>query len=471
MTIDWKALAEAQRDAYLTDLQTFLAINSVEDMETATDGRPFGRGVAQALQFMLDKGTQDGFAVRNLDGYAGTIDLGAGADPIGILAHVDVVPAGDGWTTPPFKPSIRDGRIYARGAIDDKGPLLAAYYGMRIVRDLGLSLTKPIRYIVGTDEESGWLCMKYYGEHDTFPEAGFSPDAEFPIVHAEKGQINPTLSLQGPVPKLAACRLLHLASGGRVNMVPDQAQADIEWPGADLDDVRRRLAAYTKANQVKGEVRAAADDTLSIVMQGKAAHGMIPHEGINAGLKLARFLHDLPFEGTDAAYLQFLAQTLHGDFYGEQLNIACEDDVTGKLTVNAGILAYDGIGATGTVQLNIRYPATHKSELSIDLLKARVAELGWTVTQLRTSRSHHVPKELPLIRTLQRVYTEQTGKPAELLTTGGATYARSMTWGVAFGAAFPGQLAVAHMRDEYAIIDDLIRAMSLYAQAIYELAS
>jgi succinyl-diaminopimelate desuccinylase len=478
MTIDWKALAEEQREAFLRDLQAFLAINSIEDMATSAAVAPFGTGVAEALNFMLNKGRQDGFVVQDFDGYAGTIDYGESEERIGVLAHVDVVPVGDGWTTPPFTPAIRDGRIYARGAIDDKGPLLAAYYGMNIVRRLGLPLSKTVRFIVGTDEESGWLCMKHYGECAAFPEVGFSPDADFPIVHAEKGQINPTLSLTNQEPRGDISHeeytLIRFLAGERVNMVPDNAEAVVQVPlsGAhQLDNLQAQFARFASAEGVSGEMEQFTNKNQVVFrLQGKAAHGMIPFEGVNAGLKLAIFLSGLPFAETDRAFLEFLSSTLDDDFYGENLGIACEDEVTGPLTVNAGVLRYDAVDGTSEVKLNIRYPATHRPEPSVNRLRDVTGALGWSMPEVRTSTSHHVPKDHPIIENLQRVYAAQTGQEPVLLTTGGATYAKSMKYGVAFGAEFPRRETMAHMKDEYAVIDDLILAISIYAQAIYELA-
>jgi succinyl-diaminopimelate desuccinylase len=472
----WKRQAVAQRDAYLETLRPFLAINSIEDMSTAGPGKPFGDGVARALDFMLALGRSDGFAVKNLDGYAGYVEYGESDEEVGVLVHVDVVTAGDGWTTPPFEPHIRDGKIYARGAIDDKGPALAAYFALRLLKQSGLPLAKRVRLIIGTDEESGWLCMKHYAERETLPEIGFSPDASFPMIHAEKGQINPTLTLAAQPETAAAAgwRLLSFVSGDQGNSVPDKAAASVAVPaGAEAETavaaVTKRWDAFLHASRVTGRLEQRAPGVLSFQLDGKPAHGMEPFNGVNAGTLLARFLHDTPFAGSDREFLRFLAEILHEDHYGERLNVACRDDVSGALTVNAGILRYDG-SAGGSVRLNIRYPATLQPEPYAERLKARVEELGWTVSDLRTSKSHHVPADHPVIRTLSRVYEQHTGEPARLLASGGATYAKTLKAGVAFGPVFPGKESTAHLADEYAEIDDLLRAMAIYAQAMYELA-
>ena len=467
MNIDWMKLAEQHRDEFIEELKAILSIDSVEDMTTAAEGRPFGIGVAEALDFMLQRGEQDGFATKNLDGYAGIIEFGEGEDMVGVLGHVDVVPAGNGWTTLPFQPDIRDGRIYARGAIDDKGPTLAAYFAMRIVRDLGLPLSKRVRFIVGTDEESGWLCMKHYEQVETFPEIGFSPDSDFPIIHAEKGQINPVLSLpEGAEDDETATYVLRsFHAGERVNMVPDQATATVVV--ADASQAEAEFAAFLENQQASGKLTV-TDGGFTVALEGKAAHGMEPQFGLNAGTLLAAFLNGLSFAGKGRKFLSLLADVLHEDHFGERLGVACADAVTGPLTVNSGILQYDE--GQAKVTLNVRYPATIGAEERVNVLRACVAALGWEVASVRSSKSHFVPQDHPAIQTLQRVYQEQTGQEPTLLTSGGATYARSMKHGVAYGAVFPGEEMTAHQRNEYANLDSMLKAMAIYAQAIYELA-
>ncbi|WP_255298305.1 Sapep family Mn(2+)-dependent dipeptidase [Brevibacillus dissolubilis] len=543
---DWKALAASHKEAFLAQLQTFLAINSIEDMTTATEGRPFGDGVAEALEYILGQGEQDGFRTKNLEGYAGYIDYGeADQEEVGVLIHVDVVTVGEGWTSPPFEPAIRDGRIYARGAIDDKGPGLAAYFALKMLRDSGLPLTKRIRFIIGTDEESGWLCMKRYAELETLPEIGFSPDADFPMIHAEKGQINPTLVIAGAEDARAAVTqtaqtvqdrtqgvqlpytpaqadnnaftLIEFYSGDQGNMVPDLARAVVRIPAdtstelsSDMKDraddglsptikeradaepsptIKQLISSYnsflaehnlighaerTSGHNLIDHTDRTSDDTLTFHLKGEAAHGMEPFKGTNAGTFLAAFLHGLSgvgvtFTGEARPFLAFVAEYLHGDDYGVRLGIACEDDVTGPLTSNAGWFRYSPEEGA-TIKLNIRYPATVSLDERLQMLKAKTTELGWAFSHLRTTYPHYVPQDHPSIRILQNVYEQHTGQPATLLSSGGSTYARTLKYGVAYGPVFPGKECLAHQKDEYAEIDDLVAAMAIYAQAMYELA-
>ena len=128
---------EEHIDEYTKDLIDFCSINSVKG--AYAEGKPYGDGSFDALNFGIDLAAKYGFPVQSYDGYVGTADF----DPslprcLDMLAHTDVVPAGEGWTvTEPFKPIVKDGRIYGRGTSDDKGPLLCALYAMRALKETG----------------------------------------------------------------------------------------------------------------------------------------------------------------------------------------------------------------------------------------------------------------------------------------------------------------------------------------------
>lgn len=481
MSIDWKQQIEQYRESFIETLVQFLSIPSVEDPASASDDKPFGEGISEALLFMLRKGEADGFKVKNVEGYAGYIQLGEGEEEVGVLAHVDVVPPGDGWTHPPFEPHIEDGKIYARGAIDDKGPAVSAYFAMKLLQDSGLPLSKRVRFILGTDEESGWLCMKRYGELEKLPDIGFSPDAEFPIIHAEKGQLNPVITLRGETERdgfgpAPAVRLLSFTAGERINVVPEEAAAVVrleENNDTSVEELERGYAGYLQSHGLQGRV-AVADRTATFVLRGRSAHGMEPEKGINAGTYLAVYLQKLDFQGLDEQFLNMLADVLHKDDEGFAFGIACEDEVTGKLSLNTGVIRYDGSGESADrlaeLKLNIRFPATVDGAAHRDLLVSRIEQFGWQTVEVELSNAHHVPKDHPFIQTLQRVYSEMTGTEAELLTSGGATYARTMSSGVAFGPLFPGRQATYHEVNEHAWIDDLLLASAIYAKTLYELA-
>lgn len=468
MTIHWMEEVMKRKEALLRDTRQLLQIPSVLDETSATEKAPFGKGIDDALQFLLRRGHEEGFSVKNVDGFAGHVEMGSGEELLGILCHVDVVPPGDGWTSDPFAAEIRDGKIYARGAIDDKGPTMAAFYAMKIVKELGLPLSKRVRMIIGTDEESDWRCVDYYFQHEEMPSMGFAPDADFPIIYAEKGIVD--LALQQTRTSGSdggGLMLQSFRSGRRYNMVPDAAEAILHGTHERIVAVEQQFQRFLAENDVKGKAVMQAE-TITLQFEGVSAHAMEPEHGKNAGLYAASFLATLSLDEDARSFVQLL-ERLHSDSRGKKLGIAYRDDITGDLTVNVGIMSYTKADG-GTIGINLRIPVTNNIEETKQTIEAVAAQYGFSTKHFSYSKPHHVDKNHPLIQTLQRVYEERTGERAELLSIGGGTYARSLQAGVAFGPLFPGRPDVAHQKDEYIIIDDLLKATAIYAQAIYELA-
>ncbi|MGG0184128.1 dipeptidase PepV [Bacillus tropicus] len=464
--INWTEEVAKRKDDLIRDTQQFLQIKSVWEEESAKEGAPFGEGVEKALSFMLHKGETEGFTSKNLEGYAGHLEMGQGEELVGILCHVDVVPEGDGWTTPAYSADIRDGKIFARGAIDDKGPTMAAYYAMKIVKELGLPLSKRVRMILGTDEESNWKCVDHYFKNEEMPTIGFAPDADFPIINAEKGISDIQVVQNGSEEKKGTYELVSFESGRRLNMVPDFAEAVVI--GEDVNTLTVAYEEYLQTAKKIGEA-IVEGNTVTLQIKGISAHGSTPEKGENAGLLLANFLTTVALDGKGESFVSFATETFTGDTLGEKAGISYKDDISGPLTVNVGRLSYAKENG-GNLGLNVRYPVTTNFEEMIAKLKEYVGTYGFEVADYSNSRPHHVDKDHVLIRTLQRVYEEQTGEKAELLAIGGGTYARSLKAGVAFGPLFPGKEELAHQKDEYIEIEDLLKATAIYAQAIHELA-
>ncbi|KAF0994090.1 dipeptidase PepV [Geobacillus sp. TFV-3] len=467
LNIDWMKEAKKRKDDLIRDVQALVRIPSVRDDEQAQPGAPFGPKVAQALEHMLHRGREEGFRVKNVDGFAGHIEMGHGEKLVGVLGHIDVVPPGDGWTMDPFAADVRNGRIYGRGAIDDKGPTMAAFYAMKIIRDLGLPIGKRVRLIIGGDEESDWRCVEHYFRHEEMPDVGFAPDADFPIIHAEKGIIDADLSYRPPESAEAEGSVLaSFQAGRRYNMVPDAAEAVVE--GAEpTEELLVLYEQFCRERGVKGGIRQ-SEGAVVFQLEGVSAHGAEPERGKNAGVYLAQFLASLPLDGQSRPFVQFLASSF-SDTRGQELGLAYRDEQSGDLTVNVGVLSYNRRHG-GTIGLNIRYPVTADGDAIHRTLAGAAAEHGFALSRFSDTKPHYIDPNHELVRTLQRVYEEQTGEPARLLAIGGGTYARALTAGVAFGALFPGRPDVAHQKDEYIEIDDLVKATAIYAQAIYELA-
>lgn len=467
--IDWLAEVENRREELLRDLQELLNIESVLDEQQVEKDAPLGKPLKEALDFMLNLGEKDGFTTKNVGNIAGHIEWGEGDGLIGILGHLDVVPAGDGWSTDPFKSVIKDGKIYARGAIDDKGPTMAAYYALKIVKELALPLKKRVRVILGTDEESEWRCVDHYFQHEEMPEMGFAPDADFPIIYAEKGIVDFDLvqNLSSQEQSNGNMTLISFEAGQRYNMVPDHAKAILDVKN-NKTKLLQNFNQFIRQQGLQAEYYVDAG-YLIIELEGVSAHGMEPNHGKNAGLLLAQFLSTMNLDAKGQHFISKAVAFFFGDSRGRALGVSYQDEITGELTINVGKMIYNEVDG-GKFGLNLRYPVTFNVEEGIEKIKTVCQEAGFLVQNLSDSKPHYVPKESELIRKLSTVYEEQTGEKASLLSIGGGTYARALEAGVAFGALFPGRPDVAHQKDEYIELEDLFKATAIYAQAIYELA-
>ncbi|MGT2715420.1 dipeptidase PepV [Streptococcus respiraculi] len=463
MTIDFKAEVEKRREDLLADLFSLLEINSERDDSLADTEHPFGPGPVKALHKFLEIAERDGYPTKNVDNYAGHFEYGDGDEVLGIFAHMDVVPAGSGWNTDPYTPTIKDGKLYARGSSDDKGPTVACYYGLKIIKELGLPISKKVRFVVGTDEESGWADMDYYFEHSGVkePDFGFSPDAEFPIINGEKGNITEYLHFAG---KNSGTARLHSFTGGlRENMVPESATALVSGALPDLAD---KLVAFAAEHQVRFELDE-EDDKYKVTIIGKSAHGASPQSGVNGATYLARFLNQFDFAGSAKDYLAVAGEILFEDHKGEALGVAHTDEKMGALSMNAGVFCFDEAATDNTIALNFRYPKGTSPEVIQAVLK-NLAVADVTLSE-HGHTPHYVPMEDPLVATLLDVYERQTGLRGHEQVIGGGTFGRLLKRGVAYGAMFPGYTDTMHQANEFADVEDLMRAAAIYAEAIYEL--
>lgn len=461
--INWLEEVEKRKENLLSDLKGFLQIKSTLDETTAGDGAPFGENIRRALEYVLNIAEKDGFIVKNTEGYAGHIEYGNGDELLGVLGHVDVVPEGSGWDSDPFGAEIRNNRIYARGTIDDKGPVMAAYYGLKIVKELGFELNKRVRIILGCDEENEWRCVKHYFAKEEMPTFGFSPDADFPIINAEKGLRDFTLNYTGKNIQHPDFKILSFQSGERFNMVPEIAKAEVEMNPANIENTKIAFEAicisamYDYEFSVEGNIA-------TFVVYGVSAHGSLPHQGKNAGLKLASFLANY----TPNPYFRFIKNYIVANEDGNRFGIAYSDEITKDLTINYGIFNYKSDGSC-SIALNLRYPVTFDMDTAWKKIIDKADSYLFEVNEKNHMKPHHVSADSDLVRTLQKVYTEQTGMEATLHSMGGATYARSLEQGVAFGPLFPGQEDVVHQKNEYIGIDELVKVTAIYAQSLYEL--
>ncbi len=466
-------IVDQDRDELLATVAESVRIESVK--AEASPGMPFGEAVHEALEHALGVGERLGFEVGRLGGYAGWIDYGRGEELIGVLSHVDVVPVGkeSDWNHPPFGAEIADGFMYGRGTADDKGPLFSSLYGLKAMRDAGLRTSKRIRFVLGTDEESGWGGIKRYLETEEVPTCGFSPDGMFTVVNREKG--GNVFRWVGTDTSRAATgfRLSALHGGTAPNNVPDEASARLCGAGAAHERIRAAIvAASDERSSASFEMNVEDDgDTVVISSKGHSAHAMCPEKGVNAVAELLRLLSKLDLAEDGATrFTSVLDRRVGFDTAGGLLGMAWSDEASGDLTVNLGQITVTKTGAVAV--LDIRSPVSFSCS---DVLEQMQRVVGEEETDLelgvqKQSEPLYVPDEDPLIRTLSRVYTQVTGREAILHAIGGGTYARAIRHCVCFGAVYPGEEITVHRPNERASVDQMVLNAKVYGHALYELA-
>ena len=461
-------LVDSYRDELIANIQKWVSVPSVQGAP-AGDNAPFGAEVRRMLDMALQDARDFGFEVRDVDGYAGDVSYGSGPETMGMLCHLDVVPAGDGWTHDPWGGEIENGRLFGRGATDDKGPALCALYALRAVKEAGIPLKDGVRLILGCDEETGMSDMRYYAGKYEMPDYGFSPDAEFPVINIEKGGMNLLLSKVTGGEDGAAIPVFSLYAGERPNVVPAEARAVIGLGAMRLQDLADRLADIEAAHEdFKLACAETTDNRAEIIATGVNAHGAMPHLGINAAGMLLIALKELGAGGGSKEAIAMLADVVGMETTGEKLGIACADELSGALTCNLGILRYDGNEISA--HLDCRYPICGDEVKMLGSAVKAVSPAGMSVKLIGSHEPLHVPAEHKIVRGLLKVYHDVTGLETYTIAIGGGTYSRMMPNTVAFGVCFPGDMDVCHIADEYIDINNLMLGVKIFAHAIAELA-
>ena len=444
---------EAALHALEGDMQETLArwIRKPSVRAKAEPGAPFGRDVRACLDTAIEDIRRLGFPVRDIDGYCCDAEIGEGEETIAVLAHLDVVPAGDGWHFDPFGAEVENGRMYGRGTSDDKGPGVAALFAMKALLDAGVPLKRRVRLILGCDEECAMEDLHYYEEHVGLPDRGFSPDASFPLINTEKGIT--ALTLEAP---MTDSRLILVDSGTRSNVVPGMARAVI------AGDVRAEAAEVFEPLGEECEIECSLNEgNTEIRITGVPAHGSMPDTGKNAAKMLLQVLYKLEIGGPAMAILWEKAGTEND---GRGLGVAGQDDVSGKLTLNLGILKVEEGHAS--VTFDCRYPVFFHGTRVRETVERNLSGAGYMLLPGRDSVPHHVPESSELVKKLMDVYNGIMDTDAKPFAIGGGTYARHLKEGVAFGMLFPGEPELEHQADESIDLESFKKAARIYAYSI-----
>lgn len=444
------------------DLLGLLSLPSVKGQPQP--GAPFGPAVAEALDYSLAAAQSLGFMTENLDGYVGLADLpGCEQEEVGVLCHVDVVPATGDWQHPPFAPQVVDGRIYGRGACDDKGPLIACLYGALALQDCCFPLRKTVRLIIGGDEEHGSADLAYFLARRQPPRWGFSPDADFPVVTGELGLAHYAFAAAWPQEPSAPLCLLAAAAGSADNVVPAEATA-LFAPGAEVGERLRALIAAQPLPQAF--CLQEEEDGWRLLVHGRAAHASQPELGQNAAALLLAGLASLPLAPAGAR-----------DFVLKLAQISADPYAGGGLPPRAGdqrrstVLTRLALTATGgEAGFDMRFPLADSGEQYRSRLAELAREQGWQLCRFAAVEPHQVDADSELVQRLLAAYREVTGDLHPPKVIGGATYARALANFVAFGPDLPGEESLAHQADEHLDCAHLLRLAKIYARAIYALA-
>lgn len=446
--MNFEKIVYNHKDEIVKTFQELLQIPSVLDESDASVGAPFGNNIRKALEYMLAKGKEDGFEVLNDEGYAGRISYKCGnqKESVGILCHLDVVPEGNNWTYPPYEARIVDGKIFARGTTDDKGPTIACYYALKFIKETNIKLKKEIQIILGTDEETGWRGVNHYFKKYEMPSIGFAPDCDFPLVYGEKGRMSFDLSTNYHEEDVVE----YIHGGDRYNVVLDQVVAKLN------KDLSNEFKKYLTDHNLKGEVKGDL-----YILEGAAAHAMEPQKGVNAGIHMCHFLKDY----SNNNMIKFIDKYFYDDPYFEKMGLAYNDYEMGPITVNMGIMNIEKDKTR--VTLDSRFPVRYDINKFNETFNKILTDNDIIIAAKTFKEPHYIDPNDDLVKLLHKAYVKNTNDTVNKpFTVGGGTYAGILKKGVAFGMLFPGEPELAHQKDECIAIESLLKGILIYIDAI-----
>ncbi len=485
--MDYLEILDSYKEEMVATLKDLISYPSVASTAVKTaDGEllPFGKDVHEAFLYTLAKCEEMGLETFNADNYGGHAEwkcadstagagkkdsesVAAGAETFAVAGHLDVVPAGSGWTYNPFEATISDGWLYGRGSIDDKGPLVASLYAIKALKEAGLSPQKNIRLIFGLDEETGFRGMNYYTSKAGQPDAGFTPDADFPLVNGEKGRVRFDLAMKlSKGSSKDGLRLTKVEAGTVCNAVPDYAKAVVAGDKLQYDSIRNRLSQYVLETGYKIKAKKQGS-SLVIEAYGRTAHGARPELGLNAISILMGFLGRLQFANEDVNdFIYFYNDKIAFYLNGEKMGCCLSDEESGALTWNVGLAAWSEDVAS--VSVDVRFPVSYTSKQIYDGIEESLDNTNIGIVKIDEYQPIYKPLDDPMVEALMNAYREETGDTkSEALVLGGGTYAKGLNNTLAFGGLFPGEEDCMHQANERIALESFYRMSRIYAKALY----
>lgn len=439
------------KDELLQDLNILLSLESVDG---ARDEE-----CAKALAFILKCAHDFGLSGEQVSDKSAHVTLGEGGKDCAVLSHLDVVPAGNNWSVNPYALTERDGRLFGRGIIDDKGAAMINLYCLRALKEAGVEGKNSLRAIYGTAEETGMTDMDEYFSKQPLPDMAFTPDSDYGICRAEKG----ILHLEISTPTNEAKVLSQFHSGKAVNAVPDIAYVMLDSSGYDEQTLMRLADASEGSFEFNYTI-----DGLMIISRGKAAHACEPEKGQNAAsllIDLITHAYDVEDIGTLCSFIDY---AINNETNGRSLGIKMSDAVSGELTVNLGIVHIED--NTASARLDIRYPVTVNGDYVLRQFRTVAERSGLSVEVINREDPLYIEDGSELIEILSGAYESITGEKPELYSTGGGTYARKLKGrGVAFGPAFKDDEVNMHNADESVDSEKFFLHAQICLEAMYRL--
>ena len=450
----------------IKNVQELIQIPSVYK-ESSNTKYPFGEPVNNALEYTLNLGKSMGFRTKNIDGYCGYIEFGEGDKLVGIIGHLDIVPEGENWTYHPFSGTIENGCIFGRGAIDDKGPVISSLYAMKYVMN-NCNVNKRVRLILGLNEENEWICIEYYKAHEEIPSIGFSPDADFPCIYAEKSVLTQELKTDISQFEDKNIKIKNIdCNNNAINVVPKICSVvlNINPDKINIKDFIYKIKTIIDELKFEIDIYKIDEEEIKLTSYGIFAHAAHPDLGVNSISRLIVVLDKIfKLYGYTIDLFDFFNSYINTQFNGENLGIDFEDE-SGKLTLNVGYFCIENNFMK--IKMNLRVPVhTDITDVGSVFLKTTS-----TYPNLDFDISNYMPglyidPNSKLVQSLCNIYNEETNSNCTPIAIGGATFARAFPNCISFGANFPGNKDMCHQTDEFIKIDNLLLSCKIYAKAI-----
>ncbi len=421
-----------------------------------------------------------GLHFKDVDGYIQEIWIGEGQESFGLMSHSDVQPVdATQWKSDPWSGAIKDGTIWGRGAVDDKGPIVAIMYGMRALLDSGFPLKKKIVLLVGTDEESANEDVLTYLKTNTAPDQTIVVDSNYPVICAEKGWCGAWLELplNSVAPTGSGLVTVSLAAGFSPAIVPEKATAKLIARGGTVDKslatVRKQAEDFERKRSGAKITVSVQADTLVVTAHGKSVHSAVPETGHNALMDLLVFLDGSvkPLKNEYSLMAKFAATHIGFELDGGMLGIKHRDSFMGPVTVSANM--FQKTDSTVMFMFNFRIPRGMDEQNIEKTLQTRYDEFA-TATGVRLHATHYISSPLyndpesPFVQRLLGIYNSVTGEHRLPESIGGGTYAKRIPNAVVFGPALPDEEYLGHQPNERIEISTLIRNIEILTHTMFE---